>query len=374
MKFFYIYKALAHPETNGYVTPFTLKERLMHIKEAQRTLGSKIDWICDSMKNDLKRALGNSPNSEFIIGPDLKVLVKRRWSDPAALRKDLEKLIGKVPKPTRVSDLKMKRLPPLKAAATGIVKRLTLPGRMQALKIEPIAKDGGQPFYAKLRAEADSSLLRSGKGKLYLRFQLDPLYKVHWNNLTRPISVTLTPPKGMKLSKTKLDGPKVKVEADIDPREFLIDVDATDIREPLKLSVRYYACNDDAGWCKLIVQEYTVRLVADRDAGRVSRRGGRGGRRGFGGRGGPGGFTRRMPQPGQILPDFLQQFLQLTADQKKKISELQKHVDAKLGKILTAAQKKQLKQMIERRGRFGRRGRGGFGPPGGDPNGGRRPR
>jgi len=281
VKFYYVYKALAHPEHNGYVTPFTLKERLLHVKEARRTLGSQIPWICDTMQNDAKHALGNAPNSEFVIGPDLKVLAKRLWSDPAQLRKDLEQFVGKVDKPTRVSDLKLKTLPPPKAAATGVVKRLDLPGRLQALKIVPQVKDGGQPFYAKLRAEAEPSLLREGKGKLYLGFHLDPIYKVHWNNLTRPIKVTLQPPPGMTLSKTTLEGPKVKVESDVDPREFLVDVEAAE-KGPLKLSVLYYACNDAGGWCKLLRQEYTVHLEADPDAGwaRGRRPGGRGKRAG----------------------------------------------------------------------------------------------
>jgi outer membrane protein assembly factor BamB len=84
-------------------------------------------------------------------------------------------------------------------------------------------------------------------------------------------------------------------------------------------------------------------------------RGGRGGR-GFGGFGG-------FPQPGQILPAFLQQQLELTAEQKKQVEALQKDVDGKLAKILTDRQNKQLKEMRQPfgRGGFGRGGRGGFG-------------
>lgn len=66
-----------------------------------------------------------------------------------------------------------------------------------------------------------------------------------------------------------------------------------------------------------------------------------GGKGGFGG-----GF--RPPQPGQIMPPFLQEQLKLTADQKKELEALQKDVDAKLDKLLTDDQKKQLKEMRER--------------------------
>ena len=87
------------------------------------------------------------------------------------------------------------------------------------------------------------------------------------------------------------------------------------------------------------------------------------GGRGPGGRG-PGGFG--PPQPGQLLPTFLQDRLKLSAAQKKQVAALQKEVDAKLAKILTDEQKKQLKEM---RGRGpGGRGPGGRGPgPGGPP-------
>ncbi|MDP6059060.1 MAG: hypothetical protein QGH33_09205, partial [Pirellulaceae bacterium] len=70
VKFYYIYKYLAHAGAKGYVQPFSLQERLLHIQEARRTLGTKIDWICDTMDNDLKHALGDAPTSEFIISPE----------------------------------------------------------------------------------------------------------------------------------------------------------------------------------------------------------------------------------------------------------------------------------------------------------------
>jgi hypothetical protein len=68
---------------------------------------------------------------------------------------------------------------------------------------------------------------------------------------------------------------------------------------------------------------------------------GKGGPPDRGGRGGP-------PQPGQILPDFLQSELEMTDAQKKDLAALQKEADAKLDKILTKKQKEQLKEMRER--------------------------
>ena len=82
--FYYIYKTLAHPELDGYVEPFTLEERLMHVKEAQRTLGSEITWISDTMSNDLKHALGDSPNSEFVVDPAGKIVRIVLGADPTS--------------------------------------------------------------------------------------------------------------------------------------------------------------------------------------------------------------------------------------------------------------------------------------------------
>jgi len=331
VKFYYIYKALAHPENDGYVQPFTLKERLMHVKEAQRTLGSDIPWICDSISNKLKHAMGNAPNSEFVIDPEGKVVVSRSWSKPTELRKDLEKLIGPVKNPTQISDLNLKTEPPPKLAASGVVPRIKAPSGMQPLKIEP--KPGKQPFYAKLRAEADNNLLRSGEGTLYVGFHLDPLYHVHWNNLAKPVTYEITGPDGTTVSPAKGEGPKVKEAADVDPREFLVEIKrGKDTTGPLQLTVKYFACNDEQGWCKPVSQQYTIHLERDRDGGSVRNRGRsrRGVASGFGGppggRGRPGGVGRPSPADfaarimgndkngdGKVtkneLPEFLQRIL-----------------------------------------------------------------
>jgi hypothetical protein len=66
--------------------------------------------------------------------------------------------------------------------------------------------------------------------------------------------------------------------------------------------------------------------------------------------GGPGG----APQPGQLLPGFLQDRVKLSADQKKELEGLQKEVDENLAKLLTEEQMKQFKE---------RRGSGAFGGP-----------
>jgi hypothetical protein len=87
--------------------------------------------------------------------------------------------------------------------------------------------------------------------------------------------------------------------------------------------------------------------------------GGKDGKDGFGGD--KKGFKGKgPPQPGVILSPFFQDALNLTDAQRKQLAVLQKDVDAKLDKILTAEQKTHLKEMSTQKG---------FGPPGGDKKG-----
>ncbi len=267
VRFVYLYKALAHPELNGYVNPITLEERLMHVEEAKRVLGSEIAWIADNMANELKHALGNRQNSEYLVDPKGRILRVRAWSDPDQLRRDLAEFVGSVENPTEVSDLNMTIRPAPEHAQTGVVPRIEKPGTYRTLVSRPQLAKTDEPFYTKLRAEADQDLLRSGEGKLYLAFLLDPLHGVHWNNLAPAMDVELSAPEGVRITPAKLQGPKVNEDADADPREFLVHVKRGDSREPLGMRFRYFACTDT--WCRPVTQEYLITWEVDRDAGRV---------------------------------------------------------------------------------------------------------
>ncbi|MFQ5744056.1 MAG: hypothetical protein ACE5HV_10760 [Acidobacteriota bacterium] len=312
VKFYYVYKALAHPELNGYVQPLTLEERLMHVAEAKRSLGTRVEWLADNMDNELKRALGDVPNAELVIDPDGKVVRRRAWSDPTALRADLEELVGSVDNPTTLADLDMAAPSFAKpTVATGVVPRVEMPGRMQALKIEPVLEGAELPFYAKLRLEADQGVMRDGTGKLYVGFHLDPLYHVHWNNLAPPLQFELQPPQGVSVSPARATFPKVEEEADADPREFLLEIDSDEAPAPgdppLELKVDYYACDNDNTWCIPVSQSYLVHLERDPDGGRVFGRGA-GGRIGGGRFGGQRAMPGRGPDAGRRFDggDFIE--------------------------------------------------------------------
>ena len=78
---------------------------------------------------------------------------------------------------------------------------------------------------------------------------------------------------------------------------------------------------------------------------------------GTGGPGGRGGF--------HLLPPRAQEQLNLTADQQKQVAALEAEVKAKLEKILTPEQLKQLQQMRPPPRAGGMGGAGGNGGPGG---------
>ncbi|MGI9239251.1 MAG: hypothetical protein ACR2RV_00530 [Verrucomicrobiales bacterium] len=308
VEFFYVYKALAHPQKDGYVEPFDITERLMHVEEAKRRLDTKIPWLCDSQSNSLKHAFGDRNNSEFVIGADGLIAVARAWSDPDTLREDLERLVGASEKRTSIEDLGRRPQPAPKVAARGVVPRIERPSNLVPVKSKPIRGREEAPYYVKLRAEVEGEVLDGGSGKMLIGFHLDPLYHVHWNNLAAPVKFSIEAPDGISITPASGVGPQPEQESDIDPREFIVSLEGGDARKLLRLTVDYFACNDDEGWCKPVSQKYEIVLSRDRDAGRVTSGRGRGGRRPGGGAGdraggGGGGFR---PGAEQILKRILE--------------------------------------------------------------------
>lgn len=71
------------------------------------------------------------------------------------------------------------------------------------------------------------------------------------------------------------------------------------------------------------------------------------------------GFGQSASVPARVLPSFVRDRLKLTEEQKKKIEELEKDVSAKMSRILTGEQKRELRAMRDRMRGPGRPG----GPP-----------
>lgn len=274
------------------------------MSRAREEYGTEIPWLADTIENDLKHAFGNRNNSEFVISPEGEVLIARAWSNPETLRKDLEELVGKPETLTEPPHIPRDKAPdPESKIARGVVERVPRPSGAQPLEVGLASNNDSaptDPVYLKLRAESSPALLRNGSGPLHLAFYLDPIHEVHWNNLAAPLRYNIIVPEGMTISSASGESTKVeKVEADRDPREFLIDIDRGERERdtPLSLEVTYFPCDDQERWCKAVTQTFTIAWAVDRDAGRVQVRGGRGSTMG-GGKGRPG---RGQPDPMQIL-------------------------------------------------------------------------
>ena len=274
VNFYYVYANMQHPEINNYVAPHNLKEKLMLIAEFRKLSQSEMPWLADNMHLDLKQMLGAAPNGEYVFDKKGKLVGKRFWSDPNGLRKDLEKLVGKVDKVTRVEDLKTRFKVEPRKIASGIVKPVKMPGGTTAIVVKPQPDEMRKtPFYVKLRAEVSTKILprsngrhRPTSGKLFLGFYLDPIYKVHWNNKMSPIVIKIKQDDQVVLDQYELMGPKLKEPADIDPRQFLLTIKTkkeTDFSQPLEITVSYTACDDAGTFCFPVKQKFVVRLKRD---------------------------------------------------------------------------------------------------------------
>ena len=279
VNFYYVYSNVQHPELNSYVAPHNIKEKLMHIAEFRKLSQSEMPWLADTMNVDLKQALGAAPNGEYVFDENGKLIRKRFWSDPNTLRRDLEELVGKVDKITRVEDLKTRFKVEPRKIASGIVKPVKMPRGLAPLVVEPLADQKKKtPYYVKLRAEVSQKLLprsadnkhRPGSGKLFLGFYLDPIYKVHWNNKMSPIVIKIKQDGNVVLDRYEMAGPKLKEPADIDPRQFMLTMETdekTDFKKPLEIMVAYAACDDAETFCLPVKQKFIVKLKRDKFGG-----------------------------------------------------------------------------------------------------------
>lgn len=265
VQIFYVYKTVEHPEVNNFISAFNLEERLKHIAIAKERFKSEIPWICDTMDNDVKMAFGGAPNGEFILDPDGKIVRKRFWSNPKTLRSDLEELVGPVEKITKVEDLPAIYTPEPNKIASGVLPKLEIPGRLMALNLDPVP-DKDNPFFAKLRVEANGGL-RTGGGKMLFSLYLDPIYKVHWNNRAGKVKIEIKSDDSIAIVPSVLQSPEVKEDADVDPRQFVVDASTTGKPEPLRVVVTYTVCDDAETFCKEITQQYQVNFEIDRNLG-----------------------------------------------------------------------------------------------------------
>ena len=270
VNFFYIYRYLAHPENNGYLQPFNLRERARQVSAAANLLHTRVPWLCDTMDNQVAGALEQEDNNLFIFNRDGLEEYAGHSKDEPALRSALGKLAGtatpSVSQPIALPNLKPVDMPRDKGGKR--VKINPLREKYLPLKITPLGSRS--PFYVKLRVEANEALLKTGDGRLYLGFHIDPIYKVEWNNLRKTVSYAMTVPRGTVISPSINEARRVSAQAiDSDPREFLLEARNWNNAQPVSITVNYSVRGSSPFRSYEIKQQYLIYLEQDRFGGAV---------------------------------------------------------------------------------------------------------
>lgn len=269
--FFYIYRSLQHPENNGYIRAFNQQERARQAKVAEEKLQTSVPWLYDQMDNESAVALDpDLVNGLFIFDAEGKELFAGPMKEAEKLREKLVELVGITETLTTADLLPTPLIEPESSTQSTLVKRIRINPRVDKFTaLELIPQDSKTPFYVKLRAEGDESLMSSGDGKLYIGFHIDPLYGVAWNNMADPMKYTLKSPAGV-IAPSINSAPRVTGQAtDAEPREFMLQARKLDIKQPLSLTVEYSIHSIKSKRNLAVKQNYLIYLQEDQFGGIV---------------------------------------------------------------------------------------------------------
>lgn len=263
VQFFYFYKSLRHPELNGYVQAQNMNERLLQLEEARTKLGTKVPWIADTLDDSMRIGLGAGPNSLYLISPEGQIIAAANRIEGNNFRQILDRLVGKVKRPTRPNELGLPRISrpqnQLNEDSDILVHR---PEGLTIVAVTPAKPE--DTYFVKLRAEADRNLLATGTGRLFLGFYPDPIHDAHWNNLVKPMKFVLSVPDGITATPTEASAARGPGDSDTLPRQFWVDIEGAIPYDELGLTLHYYGCTPDM--CMALTHKYTV-LLEDENRG-----------------------------------------------------------------------------------------------------------
>ncbi len=270
VRFFHIYRHLAHPENHGYIQPFTLRERQRHAVLATKLLHTNIPWLVDPIDNPAAQTLVAAPNqSAFIFNQAGREEYAGDISATTELRRALNRLAGTIDTPTRPGNLAPPAPNPISTPKAKLVERVKVDvsDRFVPLKITP--QNSKHPFYVKARIEGTRELIETGNGNLYLGFHIDPIYNVAWNNLETPMKYALKTPAGV-VAPSINSAPRITGQAtDAEPREFRIEARQLDPAKPLALQLSYPIHSTSTKRTVNITQQYLIQLEPDPFGGKV---------------------------------------------------------------------------------------------------------
>ncbi|MFI3330692.1 MAG: hypothetical protein R3Y38_02690 [Rikenellaceae bacterium] len=266
VQFYFVYKTLRHPELEGYVEAQKISERLIMVEHAKKKLGGEIEWIVDEMDNNIATALRAGSRSGYLISPKGEII--NAWGSPQeqAMRSALTRVVGAPSKVTRVEELNLpafERVARTKNIDSDISIMRT--DGLTILKTTPQNPD--DTYYVKMRAEADESLMSTGKGRMALGFFPDPVYDAHWNNLTPAMKYVLELPEGVTASPHEATAKPGKGDSDSEPRQFWVDIKGAKPGDVMKITYHYYACAP--GMCEAFSHTYTIELTQEQKGART---------------------------------------------------------------------------------------------------------
>lgn len=269
--FWYVKSREPHPGFYGYHTSSSLQERLEQVRLVKRELNTRIPWIIDGMDNKVQRLYGRLPNSEFVIGADGKLISKRQWANPEALRDELARLVGPADLPADVwksdpTEARARRAGWLPRSYADEVPPAEKPpsDELTVLSVKPIGAQSvaGKPIKLSLTAELFVEPLGGRKaGRLYLTLRLPQGRNLHWNNLSGPQLLRLSEPGGIKFEKAELKTGQRRAESDPLDRIFAVTwypSAGDDGRISFKASLEALICDDKEGWCAPFTARYVV--------------------------------------------------------------------------------------------------------------------
>lgn len=266
VQFFYVYKSLRHPELGGYVEAQQLSERLMMVDQIKEKLGTQVPWLVDGMDDAIRIALRSGSQSVYLISPEGEIIHGWGKLNTEDLRHQLESKLGESSTSTTVADLNLPvvpRSPKRKNDSTDIT--IVRPEGMSILSITPMSPE--DIYYVKLRAEADSELLKTGTGRLALGFFPDPIHDAHWNNLTPPMKYELDLPKGVTATPQMATAKQGVGDSDTDPRQFWVDIIGAKPSDKLTLTLHYYGCTPNM--CEALTHKYIIELIPEDNGART---------------------------------------------------------------------------------------------------------
>ncbi len=273
-QFFYVYRAPLHPENNGYLQPFSIQERARQAQRATTLLKTKTPWLYDCMDNQTLAALmDDSDGNVFIYSAEGSEHYHGTLDDTRALRNALKKLVGEASTETSPNRFPSPGISPKDVGTPDLLDRIRFDPETEPfspLLITPVSSRF--PFYVKLRAEGDDDLLKTGRGRLYLGFHVDPLYQTQWDNKAEPLEYMIRAPRGVAAPSTD-DAPEIKSQQyDSEPREFVLTTRQLDPSKPLNLRVEYTVYSPQQDKSITVTQLYTIHLKRDPFGGKAFRR------------------------------------------------------------------------------------------------------